>query len=596
MPLMQNIKILRTSLLNDYDIESCRRIISFFSDPQNDLIISICDQVKNNRNSLMVKDVLENLISIFQTDRSLYFANIIYGQKIVWDEIVICFEAILEINMKFEQQQIVIYHDSYLKSCEEIKRICSYYIKSQAAISKLEDALGVDRYLDRVSEEDFAPLEILVHGQKARLESMCSEYKDCFQKNWSNAVLPEIIKHKLIQYNGTNQVSSLLKSKQERVLMFIIDGLGLCQYLWQKEQKRGEKTFTYKENIFSWLESVNSCKELLLGSSFITDTAAGLAQIFTGMPSRETGIISSKLLRAGDVNFTETKRITGAIFEQIFDTSTNSITDVVRTLGMKSKVFYCSKYSYGDQGFSRYIFKNANVESVVPQERVFSVLKDYLKNDDSKGLGIIYLTGIDNSGHTMGAYSKFERFEHEKLNGLFRNFMIELASDSPNLFDGSTSILVTADHGMAESARIMANRYGILDILREASISGVKLVEDNRALLLYDISENNLSRAKEKLQKYFEYLKIQIDILTNQEERYKEFFSIDNSKIEKNMPSIIIRMISNGLFYSASTNPHLLHYGGHGGASVGEVFVPLLDITLDQNLLSRLRSRFLNIM
>ncbi len=338
--------------------------------------------------------------------------------------------------------------------------------------------------------------------------------------------------------------------------------------------------------------------EYILGSAYISDTSAGLAQIFLGQNEKETGIISSKLQRSGETHFFETKKISNNEFLRTFDTTQNSITDIIASLGMRSKVFYCSRYSTPELGFSKSIFQGAEVDSITPSERAFSVIKDYLNEETSNGLAIIYLTNMDNSGHTMGAYSRFEKYEHEKLNSLFKNFMIELATTTPDMFNGETSIMFVADHGMVESAKKMVSRFDIINLLYQHLNVRVKAVENNRAMLLYGISLDKLDASKVALINYFGSINISVDITCKLDEEYDAFFcNEENTPIYNVSPDIIIRLVGSGLFYSnQSINPHLMHYGGHGGASFGESFVPLLDIILNKKTLDAINNRFTNIL
>ena len=207
------------------------------------------------------------------------------------------------------------------------------------------------------------------------------------------------------------------------------------------------------------------------------------------------------------------------------------------------------------------------------------------------------MTAIDNTGHTMGAFSKFEKFEHLKLNSLFKNFLIELAIDFPSLFDGQTSILITADHGMSESARLMINRHEIASYLNNNGIKKPVIIEDNRALLLYGIEGEKQKMCEHLLQRFFESKNVVVDTITKQDTQFLQYFSRSQTNPEKPdiMPDIVVRIISNGLFYSnTSISKHLMHYGGHGGSSISESFVPLIELVLSDDLLRKLKARFIN--
>ena len=68
------------------------------------------------------------------------------------------------------------------------------------------------------------------------------------------------------------------------------------------------------------------------------------------------------------------------MFNRHFNTSQNPVTQIVNSLGYEVEVLYCSKYHENVSGFSNYIFDGANVKSVIPYERVFSIIKSNWKS------------------------------------------------------------------------------------------------------------------------------------------------------------------------------------------------------------------------
>ena len=327
------------------------------------------------------------------------------------------------------------------------------YTKMQIALSDLEETLGVDRFLDRVSEGSFTVLKELLYCAKELVERKTEKYKEQFQSIYNTTNIAAIIAHSLIRMDEDNPVCDQLIGGNEQVILFVVDGFGFCQYLWNRGIDSKQQSFTFRENLFDWLSRNYLSKELVLGSSFVTNTGAGLAQIYLGQPSSATGIIASKIKKKNSApQYLETKRMDNNQFISTF-TCPNSITDIVSTYRTTPIVYYCSKYTDSLSGFSRSIFKSADVKPVLPSERVFSVVLEDMQNGQTEGLQIVYLTSIDNSGHTMGAYSGFERQEHKKIDLLLRNFIIELAYQMPELFNGRRSILLTADHGMYESSK-----------------------------------------------------------------------------------------------------------------------------------------------
>ncbi|WFA10075.1 hypothetical protein [Tissierella sp. Yu-01] len=595
--MIKKLRSLRKELLNRGDI-ICYRMIMIFLDSPNDNDIKNILKISSVELKTEIISVLYDLIDMYEDDFSRYKKEILYGQIFIWSQVLICYEELISQKELITTHNEKYYSDDYLNACKEINNLSKYYTKSQVAMSSFEEVFGVDRYLDRLCSEDIEPLVEIIFDIKKILELKSKRYKELFIKQWNTTNINKVIEHQLIRYNGENQVCTTLECNKRNVILLIIDGFGFSQYQWNKKLINSEINYTYNENIFSWLNRVNCIKELVLGSSHITDTSAGLAQIFCGQKSIKTGIISSKLSKKDINGFKDTKTLSIDEFEKYFDTSKCSITELVRAFNIESKVYYCSRYRTGNLGFSNYIFNGAEVEEVIPSERIFSVLQDDIDNlEQNKYLRIIYLTGLDNSGHTMGAYSKFEKFEHEKFNVLFRNFLIEIALEKPDLFNNETSIIITADHGMSESSRVMINRYDIKMKLLGSNIKNCRLIENNRALLIYGINNNNeITMAKNCLVDYFESINIDVDILDKSNDEYRQYYCInEHNKISDLSPDIIVKLIGNGLFYSKESSKHLLHYGGHGGGSFEEQFVPLLQLDLNNKLLNCIHKRFINI-
>ena len=92
---------------------------------------------------------------------------------------------------------------------------------------------------------------------------------------------------------------------------------------------------------------------------------------------------------------------------------------------------------------------------------------------------------------------------------------------------------------------------------------------------------------------YFRSKNLLINVQTINDKEFSDCFGIATSSLTR--PDIVARFVGEGLFYSnPNTNEHLLHFGGHGGYSVDEVFVPLLEIPLNSELLRCINNRFLS--
>lgn len=585
------METLRNSLLRCGDIETYTRISSFLQDPIHNSLDEILAQAPHELENLISEQLIE-VRTLYTSDRQTFEQEYRFGQAVIWQEVLQCYSQLNSAAKRISACQLCPDVTNYAVAKNDISALLGIYAEMQASLSKLEEILGVDRFLDRVSGATFDVLESILSEAKQAIEDKAKKYKSEFQYTWNTTYVNKVLRHKLLLMNTDNQVCDLVQGGNSQVILFVIDGFGFSQYLWNKDFGSGTENFTFNENIFHWLNRESLSSELVLGSSFITDTGAGLAQIYLGQSSGETGIIASKMKKRDDTGaYIATKSLPQDKFDTLFSYK-NSITDLVALAGKPVTVYYCSKYQDPPSGFSKCIFKSASVRSIIPSERVFSILLDDIMAGTIEGLQIVYFTGIDNSGHTMGAYSKLERYEHQKIGYLLRNFIIELASNSPELFDGKRSILITADHGMFESSKKIISRWELSDYLYTAGIKYVKLVENNRAMLLYNNGHSTNEELVLALEQFFESKGLTVDIQSKESASFLQCLGNCDGNL---LPDVIVRFIGGGLFYSnLQVNKHLLHFGGHGGYSVDEVFVPLIELPLNSKLLEKIQKRFLS--
>ena len=586
------MEYLRNNLLKRGELQLYESITDFFSTPDRVEINTIIGSAPVEIRDYLEKK-LDEVMCLFATDRALFQENITYGQIIIWKEVLSAYRILEQQKRIIEQINLSPEVSNYATAMLEVKKILYPYARMQVALSKLEETLGVDRFLDRVSEGTFIVLKSLLDDTKKVVEKKTEEYKAAFQIRYNTTNVNKVIAHSIIRRDDDNQVCDEFLTNNRQAIVLVVDGFGFCQYLWTCGIDGNTESFTFKENLFPWLSKNHLMKENFLGSSYVTDTGAGLAQIYLGQISGETNIIASKLKKKnGGTYIIETKRIELPQFDSLFSYS-NSITDIVSMYWNSPKVYYCSRYQDPPSGFSKCIFKSADVNQVIPSERVFSMVLEDMLHGQIEGLQILYLTNIDNSGHTMGAYSGFEKHEHIRMDYLLRNFFIELAIKLPELFDGQRVVYITADHGMFESSKKMVSRQEIINHLNSCGARNVRLVENNRALLFYNEGQTDTEEICQILKDYFESKKLLIDVQTKNDKEFSECLRTDAYSMTT--PDIIARFVGEGLFYSnQSINEHLLHYGGHGGYSVDEVFVPLFEIPLNSKLLSCINKRFLS--
>lgn len=590
MQFLVNIKKLREKITIDENFEVYTLMINFMKNP----IAQVDRYLWLYLDAISESDILEEIKNIFYSDRTFYRDKIIYGQVVIWEEFLIASQKVDKAKVNISSFSIPYYENNYLKSTSDIKKILNIYAEAKSAITRLENALGVDRYLDLIAQDDFKLLDHKLNDLKSLTDKILLDYKELYISKWNTTNVYEAVRHKLIRKNNENQLCTMLKHSQKRVLLILIDGFGAGQLLWSRKVVPQNSSFTYNENILEWLERNHLSEEFVLGSPLISDTAAGLSQIFTGCKSNLTRIFASNLMIDGNWRIQSTKKLNVNEFMQVADTSNSSITlEVMSELG-ESTIYFCSKYKSNNiSGFSNYIFDSSKVRSILPPERVFAELQDEL--DFKKDwLTVAYITSLDNSGHTMGAFSQFERYEHEKLNTILKNFLIQLAKEKPEIFDGETSVLITADHGMTESFKINISSKDICELFESKGIRA-SLIENNRALFIYGLDKEQTILCKKILGEFFDNINVNATIYMRGDKLFDEFIPEHNNVFLNTSPTIIVSLVSEGLFYSRNIKENLMHFGGHGGTSIDEVFVPLINIELNCKLLKELENRFISL-
>ena len=139
---------------------------------------------------------------------------------------------------------------------------------SQVSVSKLEEHLGVDRYLDRIAEFELSSISEMLNRQRKLIEQKTEPIIRYFQDNWANDNIPDMVYHKLYKYDEENQLCTLTQTNQKKVILFMY-GLGFTMqttifirpsgtepkikgYIMVKADSKNtaeEKTKMYKEEI-----------------------------------------------------------------------------------------------------------------------------------------------------------------------------------------------------------------------------------------------------------------------------------------------------------------------------------------------------------
>jgi len=174
------------------------------------------------------------------------------------------------------------------------------------------------------------------------------------------------------------------------------------------------------------------------------------------------------------------------------------------------------------------------------------------------------------------------------LNILLVDFLLNLAYSQKELFDNHTTIVITADHGMFETSIKKITFNEIKTVFSEDNLPIPYIIIDNRAILFYNISNQNLVRSKEIVQNYLKNKGIIGKILILTDELMNTLWDSHNV----NCPAMVLLIKGDGIAVSQEIDEELLHHGGHGGCSCEEVFVPFITINLTPNLHSHLINHY----
>lgn len=589
--MLNTLRGIRNEIIRKEDMKVYSDFLEFLYNPTEEICHRILEDTSEYETD--INWVLHELFRLCMTNKSLYREKILHGQVIIWKEIFDCVERLSRNQKLIEKSECHDFDNNYIKTNDEIKHIVSFYVDSQAAVSKLEEHLGIDRYLDRIAEFELSAINQMVDKQKRLLHKKIEPLIQRFQDEWGNDNIADVVYHKLYKYDKKSQICSLMQAEQRKVILFVIDGLGWCQFQWHKLICSEDGTYAYKESIFNWLEKTGNSKELIIGTPLVTDTAAGLSQIYTGEKSNNTGVFASKYMLSGRIF--DTKKLNDLDMYKHFNTNIKCISSVLDAMGKNSEILYCSRYNSKNSGFANFLYGPAEIKSILPPERVYTILLKKMHDNDLKSFSSVYLTTIDNTSHTMGAFSKLEKYEHKKMDSLFKNFLIELAEKYPEIFEGDISMLFIADHGMSETSSRMIYKKDLENVLKD--YKNLRFVINNRSCFVYGLYPNELKDAKKILEYFFMKKNIGVHIIGKGDAELEYVLPRAGHKSRVLVPDLIISLVDNALFYhSNNLDDELMHFAGHGGASINEKFVPLIEINLTKKLLKDINDRFIDMM
>jgi len=384
-----------------------------------------------------------------------------------------------------------------------------------------------------------------------------------------------------------DEITAYMPRDQEHVIFLLLDGVGYSQYLWLRGGLRSGKSVTFSLNIFGWLKSFDEYNDkLILGSTLITDTASAFATIFSGKLPSETGVLASNMLINGEVaniKSCDEKKLKD-LFVKFPGTFLKNLNNTqILVLDGSGRAPDMSSIS-----FSKMLYDSYSVVPISPPDRIFKSLSARI-DTTKKQLLIAYLPLIDRTGHSIGAFTSFESLEYEKLNMLLVEFLLDLAYNKKEIFDGRTTLVISADHGMFETSSKLVTLDEIKNRFRSNNLRPPFILINSRALLLYRVGDMLLEDYKRVITELLREKGISFELYTKKDPLIK-LLLCDN--VSYSCPDIVVLFGGDGVGLTQNVEELLLHHGGHGGCSCEEVFVPFITLRLTQRLYIELVTYF----
>lgn len=546
------------------------------------------DNLENFDNVELRKIAITHLHNAYCKDPQKFGEIFRDGQYIIWSYTFKCAENLVAIEETVNQIKYSAKKDNYPNSCEVVKKYLSLLAESYKELTLLERTLGVDRYLAVTGLK--MDIEIL-HDFLRKIRNLCNDRIDEtiieFQLKWNISSIAKIIMKMLGNKIEENSITNSFNSNQDRVIFLLLDGFGYTQYLWYLSGIRERKSATYSMNLFEWLSQFEEFNDSrILASTLVTDTGSAISTIFSGELPSSSGIFASKMSNGSRlVNVKQPKNNDLRTVAKKYPNTFLSNLTGVRICVLDGAGGYNDR-SFAS--FSELIYSNFERIPTTPSERIFIKILDKINGFSEKQLYIGYLPLIDTTGHSIGSFTSFESYEYEKLNILLVDFLLKLAYTKKELFDNNTTIVITADHGMFETSSKKISLNELKTVFSDNNLPSPFIIIDNRAILFYGISFNNIDRSKKVVQEFLEKKGIIGKVLIGTDELMDNLWDSNNS----HCPRMVVLIKGDGIGIQYDIDEKLLHHGGHGGCSCEEVFVPFITIVLSPSLYNHLINHF----
>lgn len=558
----------------------------------------------------VIEALLVALQALFDFDHNRYQQtfNRVHGR--VWEHTYRATRDVAEIAHSVEQRPLVADSSDWVASCRMASHALTPIARGYTLLTNLEETLGVDRYLgSRVVASDLDRVHALVRNISSKSQVALADLQRLFLQEWNLTQLAPTVLSLLGIQMPASRLGAYFPANQQRVIFLLVDALGYTQFHWFLQTVARRAYTPLAGNIFAWLQERQDFNDtFMLASNLVGVTGGCLPTIYTGTLPRDTGLIGSHILIEGRVlnvlrgtDHSPGKRLSPKEVSDLYQRNVNlgavSLTELAQRESVDVRVFHGGTASF--RPFAEYTYgqlaKDSSRFHVISEaDRTFSdtmaVFENLSRERVRRQLVLIYYPLLDHSGHHCGPYTQFQATELSKLNFLFTHFLVELLERCGAFFDGRTSVVISADHGMFESSSKVVSERMIRRAAKGVLPEDAVIIYDNRACYIYGVPPGELENVRQALGHFFEAQDFAVAVSTKEDEVVRKLLYDPGARYASNCPDLVLQFWGPGIFYQKeSLAPHMFLYGAHGGCSVEETFVPLIHFVLTEELGSELR-------
>jgi hypothetical protein len=470
---------------------------------------------------------------------------------------------IAQIGAQLRDRNFPVFVGDLQRSSDTTKLIAALLAESYACLASAEQQTGSDRYLPSIFSSNLAIVHNHIMELSAHALEKATPLIDFFIKNRSISVLKDII----FEAYGLSGSHVIGRRDFEKVILFILDGLGLVQYYWQSRLIPNNFLSSAPDQI------------LVCSSSPIPETTTAMMSIFTGTDLKEHAIPSRFIYENG--RFRKVDLMLGD-FRAL--TKARSFCDELSKKGVNTHSV--TQFRTGTNSFQRFAFGDNDGHVHASGERdAFYEAKSLVTSlaNGVRDFVYVYVPFIDRRGHPIGPFTNFELYEFQILNLLFYDFVKGIAKARPDLLE-KTLIIIAADHGMYEvSSGARVSPEDLIPVLNPAQFA-----MDGRCCMVQCPAGEELE-TKQQLNDRLTSLAIAKDTYTITEKRNVDYFGTPGDLCFDRTSAMILQFCGPAQFVpSSAKQKRLLFLGNHGGRSIEEMFVPVLCIPLSNQTIEKI--------